>query len=162
MGYSVEMRESVIKKVLFGEKTHEEIAMEAGISKSTLGYWLKHYKKDVKIKSEIREKRPRDWSATERIEALMTTGAMSNEEKASWCRKRGIFMHHLEKWKEESINVAGVKPSARLSLEIRDLRKENAALKKELHRKDMALAETAALLVLKKKADSIWGEPKGD
>ena len=64
MGYSVEMRESVIKKVLVGEKTHDEIAMEAGISKSTLGYWLKHYKKDVKIKSEIMERRPRDWSAT--------------------------------------------------------------------------------------------------
>jgi cell division septum initiation protein DivIVA len=71
-------------------------------------------------------------------------------------------MHHLEQWKQESIKGDSVKPSARLSAEIRDLKRENASLKKELQRKDMALAETAALLVLKKKADSIWGEPKGD
>jgi len=41
------------------------------------------------------------------------------------------------------------------------LKKENTALKKELNRKDKALAETAALLVLKKKANSIWGNPRG-
>jgi hypothetical protein len=42
------------------------------------------------------------------------------------------------------------------------VREENRTLKKELRRKDKALAETTALLVLKKKAASIWGEPEDD
>ena len=46
--------------------------------------------------------------------------------------------------------------------ETRSLRQENRDLKKELRRKEKALAETAALLVLKKKAASIWGEPEDD
>ena len=35
-------------------------------------------------------------------------------------------------------------------------------LEKELRRKDKALAETAALLVLKKKANAIWGDEDDD
>jgi len=35
-------------------------------------------------------------------------------------------------------------------------------LEAELRRKEKALAETAALLVLKKKAQAIWGEPEGE
>jgi len=44
----------------------------------------------------------------------------------------------------------------------KQLRKENSALRKDLNRKEKALAETAALLVLKKKAQAIWGEPEED
>jgi hypothetical protein len=40
--------------------------------------------------------------------------------------------------------------------------KENKKLKKELARKEKALAEIAALLVLKKKAEEIWGDKEGD
>jgi transposase len=92
----------------------------------------------------------------------MTTGAMSDEEKGCWCRQRGIFMHHLEQWKKDVINGGNMKVSTSVYSEIRDLKKENAVLKKELQRKEKALAETAALLVLKKKADCIWGELKDD
>ena len=44
----------------------------------------------------------------------------------------------------------------------KQLRKENSTLRKDLNRKEKALAETAALLVLKKKAQAIWGEPEED
>lgn len=46
MGYAIEMKEAVIKKVLIGGKPYHEIAKEAGIGRSTLTYWLKHYKQD--------------------------------------------------------------------------------------------------------------------
>ena len=44
-------------------------------------------------------------------------------------------------------------------------KKDKQTIKKlehELRRKDKALAETAALLVLTKKAREIWGEPEVD
>ena len=45
---------------------------------------------------------------------------------------------------------------------LKKLQAENRALKKDLLRKDKALAETSALLILKKKADLIWGDFEED
>ena len=162
MGYPIEMKEAVIKKVLMGGKPLHEIAREAGIGRSTLTYWLKHYRKDGNIQLTQKEKRPQDWTADERINALMETGAMAEEERIAWCRKRGVFTHHLEQWKKDAVTSLSLKRDHGKPKGFMRLQKENVALKKELNRKDKALAETAALLVLKKKANSIWGEPKGD
>ena len=46
MGYPIEMKEAVLKKVLTGGKPYHEIAREAGVGRSTLTYWLKNHKKD--------------------------------------------------------------------------------------------------------------------
>ncbi len=89
-------------------------------------------------------------------------GLMSDEERISWCRGKGIFGHHLEQWKKDAIALTTLKPGKGKPDETRRLKKEIVGLKKELYRKEKALAETAALLVLKKKADSIWGEPEDD
>jgi len=151
MGYPIEMKEAVIKKVLLGEKPQHEIAREAGIGRSTLGYWLKHYKKDGNTKLNKKEKRPQDWTTEKRIEALIETGSMSDEERVSWCREKGIFAHHLKQWKKDAITSTSPKSAKVRSDETRHLKKKIAALKKELSRKEKALAETAALLVLKKK-----------
>lgn len=162
MGYPIEMKQAVIKKVLMGGKPIHEIATEAGIGRSTLRYWLKSYRKDGNIQLTQKEKRPQDWTAEERINALIETGAMIEEERVAWCRKKGLFTHHLEQWKKDAITSLSLKKDPVKSRGIMRLQKENAALKRELGRKEKALAETAALLVLKKKADSIWGEPKDD
>lgn len=162
MGYPIEMKEAVIKKALLGEKPQHEIAREAGIGRSTLGYWLKNYKADGNIQLTKKEKRPQDWTAEERIAAMIETGAMSDEERIAWCRKKGIFAHHLKQWKKDAIDSLSSKPTKKKSNESQRLKKEISALKKDLSRKEKALAETAALLVLKKKADSIWGEPEDD
>jgi len=73
------------------------------------------------------------------------------------CRERGIFLHHITQWKQDFITPSAVKAKAGKQTESKILRKENKALKKELNRKDKALAETAALLVLQKKVNEIWG-----
>lgn len=162
MGYSIEMKEAVVKKVLTGEKLNYEIAKEAGISRSTLCKWVKHYKKDGNITLSTKEKRPQDWTSKERIEALIEAGSMLDEERVSWCRKKGLFGHHLEQWKKDAITATTPNLSKGNCDTSRRLKKENESLKKELLRKDKALAETAALLVLKKKAHSIWGGPEDD
>lgn len=160
MGYPIKMKEAVIKKVLIGEKPYHEIAKEAGIGRSTLTYWLKHYKKDGNNNLIQKERRPQDWTAEERINALMATGAMPEGDRVSWCRKRGVFVHHLEQWKKDAISLLTQNRVHNRSKDAKCLRKENVDLKKELNRKDKALAETAALLVLKKKATFLWGESK--
>lgn len=162
MVYPIKMKEAVIKKVLMGEKPYYEIASEAGIGRSTLTYWLKNHKKDGNKTLTEKEKRPQDWTAEERLNALMETGSMSEGERVSWCRKRGVFSHHLEQWKKDILSLSTPNRSSIKSKGSARLKKENVALKKELNRKDKALAETAALLVLKKKADYIWGDLRDD
>lgn len=156
------MKEAVLKKVMVGGKLNYEIAREAGISRSTLCKWVKQYRKDGNITLSIKEKRPQDWTSEERIEALIEAGSMSDEERISWCRKKGLFGHHLGQWKKDAIRATTPNSNKNKLDETRRLKKENEGLKKELRRKDKALAETAALLVLKKKADSIWGDPEDE
>lgn len=52
------------------------------------------------------------------------------------------------------------KEAARLNRELKEAEKKNKQLARELDRKEKALAEAAALLVLRKKAEAIWGEPE--
>ena len=162
MVYPIKMKEAVIKKVQMGGKPHHEIASDAGIGLSTLTYWLKNHKKDRNKNLTEKEKRPQDWAVEQRLNALIETGAMSEGDRVSWCRKRGVFSHHLEHWKKDILSLLTPNNAALKFKGTAQLKKENAALKKELNRKDKALAETAALLVLKKKADFIWGDPRDD
>jgi len=107
-----------------------------------------------------KDKRPQSWTRGERLEALLATHGLSEEEVGSWCRQRGIHTHHLAQWRREL--VEGPEERSATAGELRSLRQENRGLKKELRRKDKALAETSALLVLKKKAAAIWGEVEDD
>ena len=105
------------------------------------------------------EKRARDWSAEERFSALVETHGLSEEELGAWCRRHGLHSHELAQWRRDAL--AGSAPAVSAHDEraqSKRLRQENAALRKELNRKDKALAETTALLVLQKKAQLLWGE----
>jgi len=107
-----------------------------------------------------RAKRPQDWTGEERLQALIETAGLSEEQVGSWCRGHGLHTHHLAQWRRE---LTAGRPGDQGSQEtVRALRAENRELKKALRRKEQALAETAALLVLKKKAASIWGEREDD
>ena len=162
MGHPVQVKEAVIKKIILGNKPHHEIAREFGVGRSTIGKWLRQYKQNGSINLNSQEKRPRDWTAEERISALIETGSMTAEECTAWCRKNGIFTHNLDQWKKDAISAMIPKSNKEQIEKHRNLKKEITALKKDLFRKDKALAETAALLVLKKKAREIWGEPEDD
>jgi len=162
MGLPFQVKEAVLKKILMGNRPHHEVALEFGIGRSTIGKWLKDYKKIGNINLNSKEKRPKDWSATERLSALIETGTMTEDERTSWCRKKGIFTHNLEQWKKDALSAMVPKSNKEQNEKEKALQKENSVLKKELLRKDRALAETAALLVLKKKVQEIWGEPEDD
>lgn len=81
---------------------------------------------------------------------------------ACWCRKNGIFPHRLEQCKKDAISGMTAYSDKKQSEAEKQLRKEVSVLKKDLNRKEKALAETASLLVFKKKAQAIWGEPEED
>jgi transposase-like protein len=105
-------------------------------------------------------KRPQDWSAEEKLAAVLEAAALSDEDLGAFLRSRGLHEAQLQQWREQMIS--GLNPSPMQRNKKAPETKRIRELEKELRRKDTALAETAALLVLKKKAQAIWGDEDDD
>ncbi len=160
MGYPIQLKKAVIEKVLQGNKQYHEIAIEFGVGRSTIGKWLKEYKQNGNINLKQKEKRPKDWTAEEHMSALIETVSMNANDCAAWCRKKGIFSHNLDQWKNDALSAMTPQATKAQTEKEKKYRKEIASLKKDLNRKDKALAETAALLVLKKKSRRSGGSQR--
>jgi len=79
---------------------------------------------------------------------LMETAALNETELAAYCRNKGFYVEDLASWKAEAINGYSRQSiaDAGLKKDLQSMTKEAAKLKKEVERKDKALAEAAALL----------------
>jgi len=106
------------------------------------------------------QRRPQDWSAEEKLEAILEYERTPEEQRGVFLREKGLHEASLEKWKKDTLEALRTKAFAGGKRDPQ--RKRIAALEKELRRKDAALAEAAALLVLKKKADALWGDAKDE
>ena len=149
MNYSVETQEKVIGEALSSGKSLRVLADEFGIGYSTLGKWLRDYRNSGVQPLMKKEKRPQDWTVEERFRALMETIQLNEEEVGRWCREHGVHTHQLAQWRHDAMaGTAGQRATAEQA-ETRRLREENRSLKKQLRHKEKALAEAAALLVLK-------------
>jgi transposase len=142
-----------------------EIANSLSIGASTLSKWIVKAQNqefetasDDEITSMSNDKRPQDWTLEERLNMVVVCASLNEEEINTHCRAQGLYPHHIKQWKLDFINDNAPKPKGVSPSEIKLLKHENKSLKKELNRKDKALAETAALLVLKKKVREIWGD----
>ena len=155
LSYTNAYKEQAIEKVLQRDyKTIQTVADELNVNHYTLKSWLRTYRRESMSKTPI-SKRPKDWSTEERFQLLMASSALEGEALNAFCRQKGIFTHHLEAWKK-----AFLSPQQSMIKTASDkvLRDEVKLLKKELNRKEKALAETAALLVLQKKFNAFWEE----
>ena len=153
--YTEAFREQAVEKVLQrGHKTIQTLADELNVNHYTLKNWLKTYQRGSMPK-EPASKRPEDWRTEERFQLLMESSALEGEALNAFCRQQGLFTHPLETWKKAFLLS---QQSVTKMTSDKVLRNENKRLKKELNRKEKALAETAALLVLQKKFNAFWEE----
>ena len=148
------IEQAVVKAYSRGDRTIKSVAEDLNVNHHTLKYWMKNKAVSKSGAPAAREKRPQDWTAAEQFAALRATHGLSGEALQAWCRERGIFAHHLTSW--EAVFCAEAKEPATGVREVRTLKDENAKLKRELVRKDKALAEAAALLILQKKFRALW------
>ena len=155
MNFSSSLRERVVAEALSRSQTQGEIAEQFGVGRSTVQNWLRQSRKNGS-KMDSKTKKPQSWSREQRLEALLETHQLSEEALGKWCREHGLHTHHLVQWRKEL-----TKDTSSMDHETRSLRQENRDLKKELRRKEKALAETAALLVLKKKSGVDLGGARG-
>ena len=152
--YSEEFVEQAVVKLLSrGKRTVREVALELNVNYHTAKNWMQRGSPDKAAASPTKEKRPQDWSAQEQLLALQETHGLSGEALQAWCRERGLFAHHLASWKAAFCSTTRSDAGTR---ELRSLKDQNDQLKRELVRKEKALAEAAALLILQKKFRALW------
>lgn len=126
------------------------VSREVGISVATLERW----RADAMANGSGGSAR---WTAAARLQAVIVTAAMDEATRSAWCREQGLYPTELDTWKRDAIAGLG-EPRAASAVEARQDRRRVKELERELHRKDRALAETAALLVLSKKLAAVFHE----
>jgi transposase-like protein len=154
-------------------KTATALASEVGISQPTLSRWLRSAQATVAVMSKAPAqvtdraseqpepppkvaKRPEDWSPEERLRAVVEGAKLSDTELGAFLRREGLHEATLRQWRAAALEGLGPQRSTRSE------QKRVQDLEKELRRKDKALAEAAALLVLQKKTRAIWGDGDDD
>ena len=158
--HSIEFQEQALSKVRQrGTRSVQDVATDLNMAVGTLRKWLSRSNRKgevVKSGSELPVDLPaQSWGPAQRLLALNQTHAMSLTQLHAWCREKGLFEHQLKAWGETFCSAAA--PESRESrTALRELQVKHDGLQRELRRKERALAEAAALLVLQKKFQSLW------
>jgi hypothetical protein len=163
--HSTEFREQALGKARArGERTLESVAAELNISLGTLKGWLKRSSAEgaglphaATLPGDVLA---RQWTPAQRLLALNESHALSGPELHAWCREKGLFEHQLTQWRD-AFCAAAQPPAASVAEQrianaaLRELQGRHEQLQREMRRKDRALAEAAALLVLQKKFQAL-------
>lgn len=164
MKYSKEYRESILRRIMPpSSESIARIAKEEGISEQTLRNWQKRARRDG-YAAPGTDAQSEEWSTQDKFVIVVETASMNESELAEYARKKGLYVEQIKAWRDACMNANGgiAKEAARLNRALKDSQKERRKLERELHRKEKALAEAAALLVLRKKARAIWGDPEDE
>jgi transposase-like protein len=162
--YSLERKESVLKKLLPPHNLSvAELARQEGISDVTLYTW----RKQAKTRGAVvpgNAKVPEDWPAEAKLAMVIETATLPEAALGQYCREKGLYPEQIRAWRQACIT--GQQAALALQQTEREQsrvdKKRIRELERELHRKDRALAEAAALLVLRKKLNALWENDNGD
>jgi len=164
MRYSSELKEKISRQLFPPDaKSLGDVSIRTGIPKSTLFGWKKQYKKKGRELSKNASV-IKDLTGKEKFTILIETANLNEHELSEYCRAKGLYPEQIKEWKKAAItaNESSKDLSRKERKELNKEKHKVKKLQKELNRKEKALAETAALLVLKKKAQAIWGDNEED
>lgn len=151
--YSKEFKDAIRTKILSrGSKTVAEVCEAEGINQRSAANWIRARVNDPVMK---KQKSSHKWNPEKKLKALMETSNLSESELGVYLRKEGIFISQLEEWKKEFLSSMILVKKSKPAKDDRD--QKIKSLEKEILRKDKALAEATALLILQKKVNLIWG-----
>ena len=143
------------------------LAKEVGVSQNTLSRWLREASAAGPTVASMKKKQPssrksssRGRTAEEKFQIVLKAAALSDDDLGAFLRREGIHEAQLEEWRTKAMAGAtdALKaPHGKRSENTPELRKIRA-LERELRRKNDALAEASALLILKKKFQELMGD----
>lgn len=150
-------KEMVRKMLAPGGVSASTLAKEVGVSQPTLSRWLREAGTVVTMTNETS---PKDWTLLEKLRVILEAANLKDKALGEFLRREGLHEEQLRQWRSDAQAAFGQgrQRSPRATREAKRIRE----LERELLRKDRALAEASALLVLKKKAAAIWGDEDDD
>jgi len=166
MRYPDRFKSAMIQRMTGSDPTAAgTLSDEVGVAQPTLSRWLREANivdlssgQDPTIgflteaeKTEMERKRPKDWSPEAKLKAVLEASGLPEDEFGAFLRRKGIHDIHLQQWRKEMLNGLETASPAKKNKGKSPEAKRIRELERELYRKEKALAETAALLVLKKK-----------
>ena len=165
MVYSEAFKAKMVQKMLGPyARRAGALAEEAGMSQPTLSRWLREAGSVGDMSKKTRKRRAsknsKKWTELEKLRVVVEASSLSDEDLGAFLRREAIHAAQLQEWREAAcgaLNGAG-----RRRKKTSEDSKKIKALERELRRKDKALAEVSALLILKKKADALWGDEDDD
>jgi transposase-like protein len=168
--YSPEFRKEMILKLTSprGPSVHE-LAAKVGIHQTTLSRWLREATTVRRTMADdeqrggerpSRARRPEDLSPEEKLRIVQQASRLEGAELGAFLRREGVHEADLQRWQDsvEEAAIGALSGRRQRTVEQKRIRK----LESELRRKEKALAEAAALLVLEKKAKALWGDHEDD
>ena len=157
---SKEAKESIILKTLNrGTESIKSVAKRHNVAVSSLYTWLKHYRESAPIINQgdrIQERGK--LTRVEKFNHLLATSQLDEVSLGTYCRENGLYSYQLMEWRNHFMSTPQTTNEPQARSELKVLKEENKRLRHDLRRKEKALAEASALLIMKKKADLIWGE----
>jgi transposase len=140
-----------------GNKTIKAVCEDEGVKFTSASNWIRIRDKASVMKNKSSSSKR---SAEFKLKALIETGNLSESDLGAYLRKEGLYSHNLDEWKLEFISIGNSSNSQKHIKDERDEKIKN--LERDLLRKDRALAEASALLILQKKVNLIWGNKDED
>ncbi|HGG6757228.1 TPA: IS3 family transposase [Salmonella enterica subsp. enterica serovar Java] len=145
--------------------SHRQIASKLNVSASVVSKWRSELvEKGLLPENEkVSSVDCDDWPPERRFSVVLETSTLSEMELADYCRRMGLFVEQVKEWRAISIQAHEIKSveNRRSDKELREARSRLRELEKELQRKDKALAEAAALLMLREKFKCPPGQQRG-
>lgn len=140
-----------------------ELSVETGVTRQTLYTWRKQFRAKGVVVPGKREN-PERWSSADKYAVVVETAGMNEAALSEYCRRTGLYPEQIESWRRACMdaNARAEEVEKKQRRAHQEEKKEIKRLERELRRKDKALAEAAALLVLKKKAEALWGDREGE
>ena len=161
MEYSETLRSEMVAKMIGPQAVSANaLSKRVGIRQPTLSRWLREARltgvsRGSKRAAETPGRRqPKRWTAEEKLRIVTSAASLEGSALGELLRREGLHEADLRGFREEAL--AGLAPRPKPSGPSAEA-KENVELRRELRRKERALAEAAALLVLSKKAEALWG-----
>jgi transposase-like protein len=160
--YSDELKASIIARMLPPQNASvPTLAKETGIPKDTLYCWrLKARGRDCALPNQARQ--GGGFSNEEKFSIVLETASFNELELGEYCRRKGIYPEQIAAWKRDFVQGPSLAAGKAERDQIQQQARTIKQLQSELHRKDRALAEAAALLVLEKKVQALWAEPEDE
>ena len=141
------------------------LSKETGLAQATLSRWLKEasrLKQPMPPKTEPKPttaKQLQEWTPEEKFAVVLEATNLTEGELGVFLRSKGLTTAVLEEWRAQA--MTGLRGTQQVSATVAGS-KRIKELERELQRKDKALAEAAALVILQKKVQAIWGDGDDD